>query len=132
MRAYEKTSNGIEYIDELAGPDGASFVLYPAAEHTAEMIKAAIRELFNNRDVVAMKVANGRDWDERYRSEIFAHPLTRSLRWYEMNVGDFELIRRERQKGTTTEDYIKQYVLPRTEETKAANLSKYGEQIFKI
>lgn len=132
MNAYEKTNNGIEYTDELAGINGASLVLYPTAEHTTEMIKAAIRELFDNRDVVSMKVAGERDWDERYRTEIFAHPLTRSLRWYEMNVSDFELIRRERKKGTTAEDYINQYVLPVTEETKAANLAKYGEQIFKI
>lgn len=46
MRTYEKTTNGIEYTDELAGPDGAAFVLYRFAEHKAEMIKAAIRELF--------------------------------------------------------------------------------------
>jgi hypothetical protein len=132
MRAYEKTTNGIEYTDEIASINGAAFVLYPTAEHSEEMVKAAIRELFNNRDVVSMKVADERDWDERYRTEIFAHPLTRSLRWYEMNVSDFELIRRERKKGTTAEDYIHRYVLPLTEETKAANLAKYGEQIFKI
>ena len=43
MRPYEKTSNGIEYTDEIAGPDGAGFVLYPTAEHTPEMIKSAVR-----------------------------------------------------------------------------------------
>ena len=132
MRAYEKTTGGIEYTDELAGSNGASFVLYPTAEHTTEMIKAAIRELFNNRDVVSMKVANERDWDERYRTEIFAHPLTRSLRWYEINADDYELLRREREKGTTAEHYIQAYVLPFAAETKAANLNKYGERIFEV
>jgi hypothetical protein len=132
MRAYEKTTNGIEYTDEIASSNGTAFILYPAAEHTTGMIKAAIRELFDSRDVVSMKVADARDWDERYRTGIFAHPLTRSLRWYEINAGDYELLRREREKGTTTEEYIKQFVLPCTAETKAANVAKYGEQIFEI
>jgi hypothetical protein len=130
MSAYEKTSNGIEYTDELAGSKGASFVLYPTAAHTTEMIKAAVRELFNSRDVVSMKIAGERDWDERYRTEIFAHPLTRTLRWYEINADDYELLRREREKGTTTEQYVQALVLPFAEATKAANLDKYGERIF--
>ncbi|MCR8557362.1 hypothetical protein KXD93_06900 [Mucilaginibacter sp. BJC16-A38] len=132
MRTYEKTSNGIEYTDELASSNGAAFVLYPTAAHNTEMIKAAIRELFNNRDVVSMKVANERDWDERYRTEIFAHPLTRTLRWYEINADDYGLLRREREKGTTTEQYVKTFVLPFIEETEAVNLNKYGEQIYKV
>jgi hypothetical protein len=132
MRTYEKTSNGIEYTDELASSNGAAFVLYPTAAHNTESIKAAVRELFNNRDVVSMKVANERDWDERYRTEIFAHPLTRTLRWYEINADDYELLRREREKGTTTEQYVQAFVLPFAAETKAANINKYGERIFEL
>ena len=134
MRAYEKTKNGIEYTDEIASINGAAFVLYPTAEHTEEMIKAAIRELFNDRDVVSMKVANERDWDERYRTEIFAHPLTRNLRWYEINADDYELLRQEREKGTSQAQrkYVKAFVLPFTEETEAVNRNKYGEQIYKV
>jgi hypothetical protein len=130
MRPYEKTSNGIEYTDEIASSDGAAFVLYPTAEHTQEMVKAAIRELFNERDVVAMKVADTRDWDERYRSEIFAHPWTHALRWFEINADDYDLLRQEREKGTPPEEYIKAFVLPFTAETKAANLNKYGDKIL--
>jgi hypothetical protein len=130
MRIYEKTKNGIAYTDEIASINGAAFVLYPTAEHTPEMVKAAIEELFNERDVVAMKVANERDWDERYRSEIFAHPWTHALRWFEVNADDYDLLRREREKGTPPEEYIKTFVLPPTAETKAANISKYGHQIL--
>lgn len=130
MRAYEKTTGGIEFTDELAGSNGASFILYPAKEYTAGMIKTAIRELYNSRDVVSMKIADERDWDERYRTEIFAHPLTRSLRWYEINASDYELLRREREKGTTAEEYVRAFVLPLVAETRAANLNKYGERIF--
>jgi hypothetical protein len=132
MRAYEKTKNGIEYTDEIASINGAAFVLYPTAGHAEEMVKTAIRELFNDRDVVSMKVANERDWDERYRTEIFAHPSTRSLRWYEINADDYGLLRRERDKGTSVEEYVKTFVLPFTEETEAVNLNKYGEQIYKV
>lgn len=132
MRTYDKTSNGIEYTDELAGIDGASFMLYPVAAQSADMVKAAVRELFNSRDVVSMKIADERDWDERYRAEIFAHPLARPLRWYEINADDYGLIRREREKGTTAEEYVKRYVLPLAAEIKAANLSRYGGQITEI
>ncbi|MDB5158301.1 MAG: hypothetical protein JWR50_3008 [Mucilaginibacter sp.] len=130
MRTYEKTTNGIEYIDEIASSEGASFVLFPTAGHTPEMIKEAIREIFDNRDVVSLKVANERDWNERYRTEIFAHPLICPLKWYEVNTGDYDQLRRERLKGTAIEEYIKQYVLPFTAETKAKNLKKYGNEMY--
>jgi alpha-galactosidase/6-phospho-beta-glucosidase family protein len=130
MRTYEKTNNGIEYEDEIAGINGASFILYPTAEHTPEKIKEAIREIFNNRDVVSLKVSNERDWDERYRSEIFAHPHTRSFRWYEINADDYQLLNRERRKGTTVDEYVRDYVLPFTAETKARNEQRYGDKIF--
>jgi len=132
MKTYEKTTNGIEYTDEIASSDGASFILYPTAEHTTEQVKEAVRELFDNRDVVSMKVANERDWDERYRSEIFAHPLTRPLKWYEINADDYDILHKERLKGTTVEDYVKQYVVPFSAETKARNLEKYGNKIFEL
>jgi hypothetical protein len=132
MREYEKTTNGIEYTDEIASSEGASFVLYPAAEHTPGQIKEAIRELFDNRDVVSMKVANERDWDERYRTEIFAHPLTRPFKWYEINADDYMLLRRERLKGTTVDSYVRQYVVPFSAATRLRNFEKHGNKMFDI
>ena len=129
---YEKTTNGIGYTDEIAGSGGANFVLFPTAEHTPEMIREAVREIFDHRDVVSMKVANEQDWDERYRREIFAHPLTRSLKWYEINADDLKVIRIERTKGTTVDDYVNRLVLPFTAETKACNLGKFGDKMFDI
>ena len=127
---YPKTSNGIEYTEELYSSEGMAFMLFPAKEHTPEMIKQAIRELFNERDVVSMKVATDRDWDERYRSEIFAHPFTKSLRWYEINADDYKIINQERKQGTTTEDFIKRLVLPFTAETKQKNIERFGDKIL--
>ena len=60
---YSKTSNGIEYTEELYSSEGMAFMLFPAKEHTPEMVKQAIREIFNERDVVSMKVATDRDWE---------------------------------------------------------------------
>lgn len=124
--------NGIEYTEEIASSEGASFVLFPTARHTTEMVKAAIREIFNNRDVVSMKVANERDWDERYRTEIFAHPQSRHLKWYEISADDYEVLRRERVKGTAVADYVRDFVLPFVAETKAKNLERFGDKIFDI
>jgi hypothetical protein len=129
---YEKTTNGIEYTEEIAGSGGAGFVLFPTAAYTAEMIKEAIREIFDNRDVVSLKVANERDWDERYRTEIFAHPQTRPLKWYEINADDYEALRHERIKGTSVDDYVRDFVLPFVAETKARNLKRFGNKIFDI
>jgi hypothetical protein len=129
---YEKTRNGIEYIDEIASIEGAGFVLFPTAEQTPKMVKEAIREIFNDRDVVSLKVANEKDWDERYRSEIFAHPFSRPLRWYEINADDQSELRAERLKGTTVLDYINRFVLPFTAETKARNIARYGDNIINL
>ena len=128
---YPKTTNGIEYSEELYSSEGMAFMLFPAKEHTPEMVKQAIREIFNERDVVSMKVATDRDWDERYRSEIFAHPFTKSLRWYEINADDYSLINKERKQGTTVNDFIKRFVLPFSEETKKKNLELFGDKILR-
>jgi hypothetical protein len=129
---YEKTTNGIEYTEELAGSNGMAFMLFPTPEHTTEMIKTAIRDMFDIRDVVSLKVANEQDWDERYRSEIFAHPLIRPYRWFEIKAGDYDTLRRERLNGTTVEDYVKQYVIPFADETRKKNWAKYGDKMFDL
>jgi len=129
---YPKTTNGIEYSEELYSSEGMAFMLFPATEHTPEMIKQAIREIFNERDVVSMKVATERDLDERYRSGIFAHPLTKGLRWYEIDADDYGIINKERKQATTIEEFINRIVLPFTAETKQKNLERFGDKILKI
>jgi hypothetical protein len=129
---YSKTSNGIEYTEELYSSQGMSFILFPAKEHSTEMIKKAVREIFNERDVVSLKVATDRDWDECYRSEIFAHPLVKHLKWYEINADDYEVIRKERKEGTSTEDFIGRLILPFTAETMQKNLGRFGDKILDL
>jgi hypothetical protein len=132
MMIYSKTKNGIEYTEELYSSDGMAFMLFPTKEHTTEMVQQAIRELFNERDVVSMKVATEQDRDARYRSEIFAHPAVAHLRWYEINADDNELLRKEREQGTTTDAYIARWVMPFVTEIKQKNLNQFGDNILKL
>jgi hypothetical protein len=129
---YEKTTNGIMYTEAIISSNGAGFILYPDEHHTSQMIKAAKAEIRFNRDVVSMRVANEDDRDDLYRTEIFRHPATRPLKWYEINADNKQLIRTERLKGTSADDYVNRYVLPFTVETKAHNLEQFGDKIFDI
>jgi hypothetical protein len=129
---YEKTSNGIMYTEHIASSEGAGFVLFPEGTHTVKMIKDAIREIMNSRDVVSIRTANENDRDELYRTEIFRNPATRPLKWYEINADNKQLIRAERLKGTSADDYVNRYVLPFTAQTKAHNLEQFGDKIFEI
>ena len=120
------------YTEDITSVNGASFILFPEGKHTVKMIKEAITELMNSRDVVGMRVANEDDRDDLYRTEIFRHPATRPLKWYEINADNKQLIRTERLKGTSADDYVNRYVLPFTAQTKAHNLAQFGDKIFDI
>src|SRR4051812_3959703 len=115
---FERTTNGIEYNYELASSEGAAFTLYPAAEHTRQMIAAAKAEIRRERDVVYMCVASEQDWNDRYRTEIYRHPLIGPLRWYEINADTPSVLKYHRLKGTPVETYITRFILPCKAETK--------------
>lgn len=123
------TSNGIAFTEEISSPDGASFILFPEAIHTTVDIKRAIAEIKYNRDVIHLHVATEEDRDRLYISKVFRNPLVHEYRWYEINV-DPNLIRNERRKGTTTEDYIRSFVIPFKEHTKNSMIQKYGDEIL--
>jgi hypothetical protein len=63
----ERTTNGIMYTEEIISMHGASFMLFPTADDTPEMITEAKNEIKRDRDVVSLKVATEKDWDELYR-----------------------------------------------------------------
>lgn len=127
---YEKTTNGIMYTEAIISVNGAGFVLFPDRNHTPKMVKGAIAEIRQNRDVVSIRVANEDDRDELYRTEIFRHPAVRPLKWYEINADDKQLLRTERLKGTSADEYVTHFVLPFTEQTKSDNLERFGDKIF--
>lgn len=94
------------------------------------MISEAKKELRNTRDVVHIRLATSEDWDELFRTEIFRHPATKALRWYEINA-PLDKIREQRMKGLTPAEYVEQFVLPFIAETKSANIARLGEDILK-
>lgn len=53
-RSY--TAEGVVYHEELAGPNGMSFLLLPGPGHTREDVERAARKLYRDRDVVRMQV----------------------------------------------------------------------------
>jgi hypothetical protein len=125
----EYTHNGILYTWELAGPQGASFILFPDEIHTKEDIDRAKAWLRDNQDVVWLKVANDDDRDDLYKSDYFRDPRTRPLKWYQIEQ-DEKLIRRERKKGTTPEEFVTLFVLPFVKETEIKMLEKHGENMY--
>lgn len=127
----ETTTNGIRFTEEIVSINGAAFILFPEGHSKAD-IKAAKREIRSQRDVVSIRVASETDRDEQYRSEIYSIPETRALRWYEINGDDYKLIRRERLKGTSPQEYVNTFVLPCVKETHEANLKEFGTKIYGI
>lgn len=127
----EYTKTGIKYHWEIVSSDGAGFILFPTPEqNTKEQIAQAKDEIRSNRDTVYIRLASEYDRDHLYKSEIFDEPEARSLHWYQIN-DDEELIRRERLKGTTPQEYVQLYVLPFIKETEEKRREALGDKIYK-
>lgn len=105
------TTNGIEYSWQLAGANGASFILFPNKNHTKDMIVRAISELRSTRDVVTIRSANFNDRINRYESEIYKDPRVRNLKSYQFSV-DHSLLKTEFQKGTYSNDFVTYFIIP--------------------
>ena len=56
FRVSGHTSSGMAYFDELAGPHGVVFTLFPKKGASKEEIKTAKAELRHNRDVVGLSI----------------------------------------------------------------------------
>jgi hypothetical protein len=125
----EYTANGIMYTWELAGSEGASFMLFPEESHAPEQIKAAKQWLRDNHDVVSLHIASEEDRDDLYKTEYFRDKRTRDLKWYEIEQ-DPKLIRRERKKGTAPAEFVERFVLPFVEQTKKKMFEQFGEKIL--
>lgn len=127
----EHTKNGIMYTWDIASSQGASFILFPESHHTQKQIKQAKAEIRNDHDVVSLKVADEDDRDYLYKGEIFRIPATRPLKWYQIEQ-DEKLLRKERKKGTTAQQFVDTFVLPFTKETEAKMLAKHGTKIYSL
>jgi hypothetical protein len=127
----EETSNGIPFDEFIASRDGASFILYPNSNHKKSDIEKAKEELKSQRDVIAIRVANDSDLDDLYKKAIFRDARTKPLKWYQIEQ-DEKLLREERKKGTTPEEFVTKIVLLRVKKTETANLKQYGKSIYKM
>lgn len=127
----EYTKNGIQYTWDIVSSEGASFILFPEPHHTKEDIKRAKSELRNSRDVVSLFIASEENRDYLYKSDIFQVPEVRKLKWYQVEQ-DEKLLRRERIKGTTPEEFVKTFVLPFIAETEAKFKAERGDRIYKL
>jgi hypothetical protein len=125
----EQTKNGIMYTWDIASSQGASFILFPESTHTQEQIRQAKAEIRNDHDVVSLKVADENDRDYLYKGEVFSIPETKPLKWYQIEQ-DERLLRRERKKGTTAQEFVNTYVLPFVKEIEAKLLLKHGDKIY--
>ncbi len=128
----EYTPNGIMYTWEIAGPKGASFMLFPDEKHTKADVSAAGVWIRDNRDVVYMSLAQEEDRDDLYRAEIFRHPHCRGLKWYEINADNMKLIRKCRKVKMTVQQYVESHVIGQENQTHINNFNLRGSKIYDI
>lgn len=124
----EITSNGIEFTYSLSY-NGASYTLWPRKHHTKKDIKEAKQWLRQNHDVVSIRQATPEDWDDRYKSDIFADPRCKPLKWFQINTPDY-LLRKERMAGTSPQEYVTKHVLPNIAQTERNWLNEHGVVIY--
>lgn len=120
----DQTSNGVPFRSHVVNQWGDEFILFPNAEHSPSDIKNAIAELRDNRDAVSIRVARDEDLDNLFVDQVFRHPEVKPLKWFEV-YQDYQVIRTQRQKGMTAEEFVNVYVLPNVEQTREANLKKW-------
>lgn len=81
---YEQTSKGTIYYWELAGSQGASFIVFANGKEYQQ----AKAEIIRNRDVVHIRRANQYDYYCKFRQEVFADELTQSLQWWQIDFDE--------------------------------------------
>jgi SAM-dependent methyltransferase len=129
--AWESTPNGVPFTDNIHGPHGSAFVIFPLPFHNEDDINRAKAWIRYQRDVVSLKVAGDHEWDDLYKSAYFRDPRTRALKWYQIEQDD-KLIRKERKKGTTPKEFVDKFVLPHIGRTEDEMRKKHGEKMYQM
>lgn len=127
----EYTTNGILYTWELAGSEGASFILYPTDNNSKAEINAAKAELRHNHDVIWLRLANEDDRDYLYKGDIFRIPETKPLKWYQIEQ-DEATIRKARLQGLTPQQFVDTLVLPYIAATEQRYFLQHGQKMYGI
>lgn len=128
VSSLEQTPNGIYFSEEIY-INGAVFMLYPSSQNTKEDIDGAKKWLKDNRDVLGIKIGQEEDLDEIYKGEVFRHPKTKNLKWFQIN-DDKKNINKARNEGLSIDEYIDEYVLPNVDKTESKMKDKFGNNIY--
>lgn len=131
MNTTFETPNGIGYEEYIESVNGATIILYPEENHSKEDVSEAKKWLKDNLDVVSIRIADNWDLDNAYKKDIFRDPRTKKLKWYQIEQ-DEKLIRKERKKGTTPEEFVTKIVLPNVKKTESEMKKKYGKSIYEM
>jgi len=110
----ETTINGIEYSFSSRGAAGGAFILYPTNEHTARDITIATVRIYSCYDVTNLRVANGRDLDNRFEEmiwELDEIPVVGS----DHLIIDRKLLHNERKAGKTPLEFYELHLRPQLE-----------------
>lgn len=101
----EYTSNDVRYKWDLAGPNGASFIIFQD-DKSDDDVKKAIREIKNERDVVCLRKANRYDLLDDYWTKVFVCAEKKyKLNWQQIERDDIELSK-AMTSGKTPEEYV--------------------------
>lgn len=101
----EHTSNGVRYKWDLAGPNGASFIVFKD-NHSDKEVKHAIREIRNDRDVVALRQASKYDLFDDYWLKLYRYADTiLGLHWTQIDRDEPEIWNAMR-TGKTPQQYV--------------------------
>ena len=101
----EFASNGVRYKWDLAGANGASFIVFKD-DHSDEEVKVAIAEIRCQRDVVCLRLANKYDLVDDYWSKVFQYAEhTYFLNWQQIDKDIPELSNAIR-TGKTHQEYV--------------------------
>jgi hypothetical protein len=87
----EFTSNGVRYKWDLAGPDGAGFVIYKD-NHTEEEVKKAIKEIRNQRDVVTLRRASPEEVVEQFLKDVVEIAMQKGLTFFQVRYDAKDLL----------------------------------------
>ena len=124
----EKTGNGMVYTWQLAGSQGAAFILFTERTSTEDDMKQAKAWLRENHDVVHLSVADDGDLDYLFKSQYFVDPRCRPLKWYQIEQ-DEALIRKCRREGMSPTEFVTVHVLPNIERSEHKYLNPVSKDL---
>jgi hypothetical protein len=109
-----ETVNTIEYTWELAGSQGASFVLFPDKNHTEEQIRDAKSALRQQRDVVSIRLATREDRLYQYWGAIFKEAEKQGMKSSDIDYNHKLISKSFGYTGSpmSPSDYVTKYLSP--------------------